>query len=108
MKVALRQPYRQFFGTLANQVRLDIINILSKRQSNVSDIVDALEYEQSTISHSLRRLEECGFVSVQKNGKERIYQLNKTTITPLLELMDNHMNSYCSHIVAKKEGRKCH
>ena len=108
MKITLRQPYRQFFGTLANQVRLDIINVLSKRQSNVSDIVDALDYEQSTISHSLRRLEECGFVSVTKNGKERIYELNNNTITPLLALMDTHMYTYCHHVVAKKEGRKCH
>ncbi|MFC1648138.1 ArsR/SmtB family transcription factor [Nanoarchaeota archaeon] len=108
MQVTLKQPYRQFFGTLANQVRLEIIEVLIKGESNVSNIVDGLDYEQSTISHSLRRLEECGFVSVRKKGKERIYSLNKETIKPLLELMHTHMHKYCEHVVAKKEGMICH
>lgn len=108
MQKRLVEPYNQFFGTIANQVRLEIIEVLLKGQSNVSNIVDKLGYGQSTISHSLRRLEECGFVTVQKNGKERIYTLNEQTIKPLLKLMNSHMNKYCKHVVAKKEGKKCH
>ena len=107
MRIALKQPYRQFFGTLANQVRLDIIQHLLKGESNVSSIVENLDYEQSTISHSLSRLEECGFVTVVPNGKERVYTLNKTTIEPLLKMMNTHMNRYCKHVVACKEGKKC-
>ena len=75
MKLALKQPYRQFFGTLANQVRLEIIEQLSTGKSNVTDIVTNLNYDQSTISHSLKRLEECGFVKVQPRGKEK-FQLD--------------------------------
>lgn len=108
MKTALRQPYRQFFGTLGNQVRLDIMETLMRKESNVSKIVDKLSYDQTTVSHSLSRLEECGFVSVKKKGKERIYALNKTTIEPLFKLMNTHMRNYCRHVVARKEGGKCH
>ena len=36
MRVSLRQPYRQFFGTLANQYRLDIVHALLESPLNVS------------------------------------------------------------------------
>jgi DNA-binding transcriptional ArsR family regulator len=75
MKTALKQPYKQFFGTLANQIRLDILNILIKSDSNVTKIVSQLDYDQTSVSHSLSRLTECGFVTVKKDGKERIYSL---------------------------------
>lgn len=108
MKTALQQPYHQFFGTISNQVRLDIIEVLLKGKSNVNTIVKKIPYEQSTISHSLRRLEECGFVVVEQKGKERVYALNTQTIKPLFTLMRNHMNKYCKHVIAKKEGNICH
>ena len=107
MNIGLRQPYKQFFGTLSNQVRLDIIAHLSAGKSNVTDIVKKLDYDQSTISHSLKRLEVCGFVTKKSKGKERIYSLNTKTIRPLLRLMHTHIDKYCSHVVAK-EVKKWH
>jgi DNA-binding transcriptional ArsR family regulator len=106
MKQALHQPYQQFFGTLANQTRIDIIEQLTKRPQNVSELVKALKTDQSTISHNLRRLEECGFVTVRQNGKERVYTLNEATIKPLLELMHTHMDTYCCHVVERKQARR--
>ncbi|HIH37769.1 winged helix-turn-helix transcriptional regulator [Candidatus Woesearchaeota archaeon] len=105
MRQALRQPYRQFFGTLANQVRLEIIEFLSQGTKNVTSIVEALPYEQSTVSHSLKRLEECGFVTVKRKGKERYYELNNATIKPLLKMMHQHMDAYCKCVVARKEEK---
>jgi DNA-binding transcriptional ArsR family regulator len=106
MKTALKQPYRQFFGTLANQIRLEILSILIQGESNVSNIVSKLDYDQTSISHSLSRLTECGFVTVRKNGKERLYSLNKTTIEPLFKLMNVHVNNYCMHVVEEKMKKK--
>ena len=108
MKVALKQPYKQFFGTMANQVRLDIIKRLYHGKSNVTTLVNKLPYDQSTISHSLRRLEECGFVTVKKEGRERKYTLNTTTIKPLFELMQEHIDNYCKHVVAKRGEHPWH
>ncbi|MEK6942858.1 MAG: metalloregulator ArsR/SmtB family transcription factor [Nanoarchaeota archaeon] len=98
MKTQLRQPYRTFFGTLDNQHRIDIIEALSKEVMNVSSICKKTGYEQSTVSHSLQRLEHCGFVSVKQKGKERIYTLNKDTIKPLIKLMNKHIKNHCSRI----------
>lgn len=98
MKTSLRFPYNRFFGTLANQYRIDIIEILKKGPKNVSEICETLGHHQSTISHNLRRLQECGFVHVKPNGRERVYELNQKTIAPLFELMQIHMNYYCKKL----------
>ena len=99
MKTELKQPYRTFFGTLANQYRLEIIEALSSGERNVTGICRKTKLNQSTVSHNLQRLEHCGFVFVKPNGKERIYGLNKETIKPLLELMHKHMNNHCKKII---------
>lgn len=99
MKTTLQEPYHQFFGTLANQVRLDIISVLLRGKKNVGMITKETNYPQPTVSHSLRRLDVCGFVHARQDGKERWYSLNEKTITPLFHLMNTHMNAYCKHVV---------
>lgn len=91
-----------FFRTLANQGRLEIINLLRKGPKNVSQICSELGVNQTTTSHNLRRLETCGFVFVEQKGKERSYSLNKKTIKPLMKLIDEHMEEYCKKLCGCK------
>ena len=99
MKTTLKQPYKQFFGTLANQHRLDIITALAQGAKNVSELCDHTKNNQTTLSHNLTRLEICGFVTVQQEGKKRIYTLNQKTIKPLLNLMQTHVHNHCRHVI---------
>lgn len=62
---------------------------------SVSGIAEALEQEQSMISHNLRPLVRCGFVQVESKGKERIYHLNRDTFEALLAVVENHAKRYC-------------
>ncbi len=96
------EPHKLFFETLGNQVRWNIVRLLMKKSYRVSDIVNSLKYEQSLVSHHLKRLEICGFVKVETNSTERIYHLNKETIKPLLKLVDTHVNKFC-----KKNCKNC-
>ncbi len=96
MKTKLRQPYRTFFGTLDNQIRIDIMNLLSKESKNVTQICKTLKLQQPTVSKSLKRLGHCGFVFSKTKGKECFYTLNKETAEPLIKLMNQHMKKYCS------------
>ncbi|MBS3117044.1 helix-turn-helix transcriptional regulator [Candidatus Woesearchaeota archaeon] len=93
-----KEVYKLFFGTLANQSRLKILNILRSGQKNVKEICRETEFEQSMVSHNLKMLEYHGMVFVEKKGKFRYYDLNKKTIKPLLELIDAHMREYCCKI----------
>lgn len=99
--------YELFFGSLSNPNRLQIINLLRAGPKNVNEICLALGFEQTMVSHNLKRLEKCGMVMVEVQGKFRFYTLNMKTITPLMELIDAHMSMYCSHVV-HPDGKMCH
>lgn len=90
------QASKTFFETLANEKRFAIIQFLVDRSATMSDVVTELGFEQSIVSRHLRRLERCGFVSVERRGKERVYTLNKETIEPLMQLMEKHITTYCA------------
>lgn len=98
----LKKPYKLFFGTLANNQRLEIINLLRKSPKTVTRICQKLKFNQTTVSHHLAILKKCSFVFVEKNGKERVYSLNKKTIKPLMELIDSHTNQFCEYLCGCK------
>ena len=104
----LYQTYKIFFGTLVSESRLKIINLLRKGRKNVSQIIEALKFDQTAVSHDLARLRRCGFVSVEVEGKFRYYTLNETTIKPLMQIIDSHMSHHCVHILRKTEHRGEH
>jgi len=91
----LPDKYKEFFKTLGNQKRVEIVLALIDKDMNVTDICKKLDVEQSSVSHNLRRLEKCKFVEVNPNGKERIYSLNKETIRPLFECIKKHSDKFC-------------
>ncbi|MCH7850360.1 MAG: helix-turn-helix transcriptional regulator [Nanoarchaeota archaeon] len=97
----MQSSYDRFLTTLKNQVRFTIVQALISKPKNVSQLTSELNIHQTTVSHGLRRLLDCGFVFVERNGKERIYSVNRKTIKPLIELMENHVNTYCKRCFKK-------
>lgn len=97
----LKKQYKEFFKTLGNQQRIEIVFCLLEDDKNVSEIVKYLNAEQSTVSHNLKRLLKCSFITVEPNGKERIYSVNKKTIAPLFGLIEKHSDIYCKILCCK-------
>lgn len=87
--------YKTFFSALANDTRLAIIEELEAGEKSVSELVDALGCDQSTVSHNLKQLAECEFVISEKRGSFRYYRLNQETIELLLDIIDEHMEKFC-------------
>ena len=98
--------YKIFFGTLVSEPRLKIINLLRKGKKNVSEIMNELNMDQTSVSHNLARLRKCGFVISEVENKFRYYSLNSKTIKPLMDLIENHMSNYCIHILHAMNGGK--
>ena len=69
----------------------------------MSEICEKTGFNQTTTSHNLKRLLRCGFISVERKGKERIYSLNQATIGPLMKLIDSHMNTYCKKVLEEEK-----
>lgn len=65
------------FETLANELRVQILKELKKKPMNVNDLVEQMHVERTRVSHSLQMLRDCKFVIMTKQGKERIYAINK-------------------------------
>jgi ArsR family transcriptional regulator len=97
LKTGLTDVCYGFFSTLANPARLAILEQLFDRSMNVTQLAKKLEQEQSMISHNLRLLANCHFVSVQRKGKQRIYSVNKETVGSLFEIVEKHARKYCGN-----------
>jgi len=95
MKQTLSETCHQFFSTLANPTRLAILEILRDGPKNVTEIAEALNQEQSMISHNLKPLERCRFVFSERRKKERFYSLNKETMEKLFKIFSYHAEKYC-------------
>ena len=100
----LYDAYKIFFGTLVSESRLKIINLLRKGKKNVSQIMQELKMDQTSVSHDLARLKRCGFVECEIDGKYRYYKLNEETIEILMKIIDKHMSQYCIHILRGVKG----
>ena len=92
------KSYNLFFETIASKIRLRILELLQKEPMSVNEICSELEEEQSKISHNLKKLADCHILDVKKEGKKRIYSLNKDTIVPLMNLANKHVEKYCLEI----------
>jgi len=95
--------YELFFTSLSNPNRLKIINLLRKGQKNVSQICQETGFEQTMVSHNLKRLKHCGMVFSEKKGKYKYFKVNSISIQPILDLIDNHMNKFCCKIIGGKK-----
>jgi len=95
MKRGLSETCNLFFSTLANPARLAILELLRDGPRNVTEISEALNQEQSMISHNLKPLERCRFVFSERRKKERFYSLNKETMEKLFKVFSYHAEKYC-------------
>ncbi|UCG45341.1 MAG: helix-turn-helix transcriptional regulator, partial [Candidatus Bathyarchaeota archaeon] len=75
--------------------RLGILELLANGPRNVTEISEALNQNQSMISHNLRPLERCGFIFSERRNKERFYSLNNETVGKLFRIFSYHAKKYC-------------
>ncbi len=88
--------YHIFFTNLANPFKIKIVCALRYRESSVGELSKNLNVDQSKVSHALALLKGCKIVDSRREGKQRIYFLNKETIIPLLNLIDKHAKDNCA------------
>lgn len=91
----------RFFKALSDKTRITILESLrDKGRMNVSDICLKVGMEQSTISHHLACLRNCGLVKTRKEGKQVFYSLNGETVEKLLQLSGQHVKALAEEILS--------
>ena len=73
------------FNAVAESRRRDILNYLAMQERSVSEIVDAMEIEQPSVSKHLKVLKGVGLVKVRREGRQMLYKVNAAAIRPLHE-----------------------
>ena len=79
----------------ANKTKLEIILSLRDKPLSVTEIAEKINEEQSKISHNLKKLATCHILEVKKEGKKRVYSLNKETVAPMLNIVEKHVKKNC-------------
>ncbi len=70
---------------LATPSRVRILACLREGPSAVRDLADAVEMEQSAVSHQLRTLRHLGLVIGERVGRQVIYALHDDHVAALLD-----------------------
>jgi DNA-binding transcriptional ArsR family regulator len=73
------------FNAVAEPRRRHILNYLAIQERSVTDIVDAMEMEQPSVSKHLKVLKRVGLVEVRSEGRQKLYKVNAMAIRPLHE-----------------------
>jgi DNA-binding transcriptional ArsR family regulator len=71
------------FNAIAEPHRRQILNLLTRGERPVNDLVKSLRVPQPQVSKHLRVLKEVGLVTVREAGRSRLYQLNARRLKPI-------------------------
>ncbi len=76
------QTYAGWFRCLADPTRIMILNLLALHagEMSVGAIVEAMDIQQSTVSHHLKLLEQTGFVCSNRRGTSTYFSVNERCV----------------------------
>lgn len=77
----------EIIKTLANQKRLEILQLLRSGKLNVTEMTQMLGLRQPNLSQHLSLLRQHGLVKIDKSGQKVYYELANNKITKAVELI---------------------
>jgi len=111
--VKVNKKILQFFSSLADETRLNIVLSLTEGSMNVGDIYKSLGKNKitlSAVSHQLKLLENSGVVTFEKKGREKIFRLADGFCWCIVKDVFGHFGSgkkcECKECCSIKNGKK--
>ncbi|HLZ12579.1 MAG TPA: metalloregulator ArsR/SmtB family transcription factor [Candidatus Acidoferrum sp.] len=92
------------FNAVAEPRRRDILNFLALQERSVSEIVDAMEMEQPSVSKHLKVLKDVGLVAARREGRQMLYRVNAAAIRPLWEWTNTFERMWRHQLARVKEN----
>ncbi len=81
----------QIFKVLSDMTRLKIVLSLKSGERNVTSIAEAVDMEQSAVSHQLKLLRENNVVKSRREGKTILYSLDDHHVLDVLDQTFQHI-----------------
>ncbi|OEK01048.1 transcriptional regulator [Roseivirga sp. 4D4] len=66
---------RDVFNAIADPTRRDILIALTEKRSNVNALAEKFDMTRQAVSLHVKYLDECGVISIEKEGRERFCKL---------------------------------
>lgn len=82
------------FNAVAEPRRREILDLLSKGERPVNDLVALLDVAQPVVSKHLRVLREVGLVDVREHGRQRLYRLNGQPLKPIHDWLKRYEEAW--------------
>lgn len=81
---------RDVFTAIADPTRRAIIELLSKRELSLNGVAEHFAISRPAISKHVKILEECGLVSIEQKGRERICALDLRELSEASEWLEKY------------------
>jgi DNA-binding transcriptional ArsR family regulator len=92
------------FNAIAEARRRDILVFLAPGERSVTDIVEAFELPQPSVSKHLKVLRDVGLVDVRRDGRQVFYRTNLAAMRPLHE-WTRTFERFWTHQLARVKAR---
>lgn len=79
----------RLFHALADDTRLDIVELLTKGEQCVCDLTDRLDMGQSRLSFHLRTLKDAGLVKDRREGRWNYYSLDREALDEIAQIVQD-------------------
>ncbi|EFD92904.1 MAG: regulatory protein ArsR [Candidatus Parvarchaeum acidophilus ARMAN-5] len=86
-----------FFDAFGNYNRFRILNLLRDKELCASELQKELNIEQTNLSHDLKCLINCQFLTFRKDGKKRIYSIEPDA-KKLVDGVSKYIKKYESYL----------
>jgi DNA-binding transcriptional ArsR family regulator len=97
------------FNAIAEPRRRDILEFLAGDERSVSEIVDALEMAQPSVSKHLQVLRDVGLVAFRRDGRKTMVSINPETLRTIhdwIALFERHWRAQLRRIKAHAEEER--
>lgn len=79
---------RDVFNAISDPTRRGILLSLTSESQNVNALADKFDMTRQAVSLHIKYLQECGVVTVQKDGRERFCQLEVDKLTEVADWLE--------------------
>ncbi len=104
---------RDVFQAIADPVRREIIELLSKEELTVNAVAERFDVSRPAISKHLKILEECGIITTRQEGRQRYCMISPKNLIPAFlwieqyrNLWEDRIDSFENYLNQLKEKRK--
>ena len=81
---------RDVYQAIADPIRRDIIDLLSKDVRSVNEVANEFEISRPAISKHLKILHQSGLIEISQKGRERYCRIKPHNLIPAFMWLEQH------------------